>query len=210
MNHAAMTSPITAIPVLTYHDINRTFRMGITRVTPDAFQQQMEWLSRHGYQSVLLSQVPEAPAGDKKLFSITFDDAYHHLEYTARPVLQRMGFKSTLVVIVGFVGKANRWEARLGGPVLKHMDYPTIQDWVRRGHQVACHGFTHRCLTGLSPQEMKHEISDAKTELEDRLGVEISVFVPAFGRINHHVAQVIAESGYRTICLNNPPKQACQ
>ena len=193
-----------SIPVLTYHDINRTFRAGITRVTPEKFRAHMQWLSDAGYASVHVSDIPTLTNSASKLFAITFDDAYSDLDDAARSILNKHSFKATLVIIAGYVGRANRWEARLGGPSLHHMDWDQIRDWMQDGHQIASHGYNHRCLTGLTPQELDYEIRDSKTLLEDRLDAEVQVFVPPFGRINQTVMQTIASAGYKIICLNNP------
>jgi peptidoglycan/xylan/chitin deacetylase (PgdA/CDA1 family) len=203
MNSDATQLPVISHPVLTYHDVNRKFRMGITRVMPDAFQRQMEWLSDNGYRAVPVSQIPGRQEPEK-FFSITFDDVYQDLDDTALPVLQRLGFKATLVVIAGYVGQANRWEARLGGPVLYHMDWQCLQEWVKMGHEIACHGYSHRSLCGMTDDELVREVRDSKFLIEDKLGIDVEIFVPPFGRIDSRVLDVVADNGYRIVCLNSP------
>ena len=197
--------PVISHPVLTYHDINQKFRMGITRITSGAFQRQMDWLSVAGYRTVPVSEIPNL-RDEKKLFSITFDDSYRDLDEYALPVLQRLVFNATLVVIAGFVGQPNRWEARLGGPVLYHMDWQQLREWINQGHEVACHGYTHRSLRGMTDQDLVREIRDSKSLIEDKLGVEIQTFVPPFGRIDNRVMDVVAGSGFRIMCVNSPVK----
>lgn len=204
MTDSESTTSFTSIPVLTYHDINHAFRAGITRVIPEKFRAHMQWLSDNGYTSVHVSDIPALADSTGKFFSITFDDAYSDLDDAARPILNKHGYKTTLVIIVGYVGRANRWEARLGGPSLHHMDWSQIKDWMQDGHQIASHGYNHRCLIRLNPDELEHEICDSKTELENRLGVEVQVFVPPFGRINQTVMQTAANAGYKIVCLNTP------
>jgi len=197
--------PILSIPVLNYHEINTKFRMGITRVTPSTFLKQMQWLSQAGYQTIPVSDIPAQLNSDRKLFSITFDDAYLDLDDHALPVLNQLGFKATLVVIAGFVGQTNRWEARLGGAKLRHLDWNQLQKWSKEGHEIASHGFSHRCLVSMSSQELDHEIHDSKVLLEDKLGVEIPVFVPSFSRMNRKVADTLLRFGYKIVCVNCPP-----
>jgi peptidoglycan/xylan/chitin deacetylase (PgdA/CDA1 family) len=199
-------NPILSIPVLTYHEINTKLRMGITKVTPLTFRKQMHWLSQAGYQTIPISDIPKQITNDQKFFSITFDDSYLDLEDHAFSVLNRFGFKSTLVVIAGFVGQSNRWEARLGGTKLQHLDWNQLQYWLKEGHDIASHGFSHRCLVGMSIKQLDHEVRDSKALLEDKLGKEISIFIPPFSRMNQQVADAIVSYGYKIICLNCPPK----
>lgn len=205
MNADLQYQPVISHPVLTYHDINRKFRMGITRVTPGAFQRQMDWLFEAGYRTVPVSEIPYL-YGKEKFFSITFDDAFRNLDEYALPILQRMGYTATLVVIAGFVGQPNRWEARLGGPVLYHMDWQQLQGWIAQGHEVACHGYTHRSLRGMTDRDLVREIHDSKSLIEDKLGVEVQTFVPPFGRIDNRVMDVVAGNGYRIVCVNSPSR----
>jgi peptidoglycan/xylan/chitin deacetylase (PgdA/CDA1 family) len=200
----SLPSAILHVPILTYHDISRRFRMGITRVSPVAFRRQMEWMSQAGYQSLPVSEIATLLDHDRKLFSITFDDVYADLHDAAFPVLQQLGFKTTLAIIAGFAGEYNLWEARLGGPKLRHMEWARIKEWVDAGNEVASHGYSHRCLSGLSANDLNHEIQESKTEIENRLGIEIQTFVPPFGRINAGILDTIAYSGYRIVCVNVP------
>jgi peptidoglycan/xylan/chitin deacetylase (PgdA/CDA1 family) len=198
------TPAILDVPVLTYHDINKRFRVGITRVSPSAFRKQMEWMAHSGCKSIPLSEVASVAGSDHDVFSIVFDDAYNDLHDTVFPMLQRLEFKATLAVIAGFTGKDNAWEARLGGPRLRHMDWTRIRQWLDAGHDIASHGYTHRCLTGLSARNLYREIADSKSEIENALGVEIKTFVPPFGRADKHVLDSVARSGYRIVCVNTP------
>jgi peptidoglycan/xylan/chitin deacetylase (PgdA/CDA1 family) len=200
----SLSSAILDVPILTYHDINRRFRVGITRVTPTAFRMQMEWMSQANYQSIPVSEIASLLDRSRRLFSITFDDAYSDLRDTAFPVLQRLGCRATLVVIAGFTGRSNLWEVRLGGPKLQHMDWARIREWVETGHEVASHGYSHQCLTGLTSKDLDHEIKDSKAEIEDNLGVEVQTFVPPFGRLNDRILDIIADYGYRIVCMNTP------
>ena len=197
--------PVLSIPVLTYHEINTKFRMGITRVTPSTFQKQMQWLFQTGYQTIPVPEIPTQITDNRKLFSITFDDAYLDLDDSTLPILNQLGFKATLVVIAGFVGQINRWEARLGGAKLRHLDWNQLQKWSKDGHDIASHGFSHRCLVGMSSKELDHETFDSKALLEDKLGREISTFIPPFSRMNRKVMDTIVRYGYKIVCVNCPP-----
>jgi len=197
-------SAILNVPILTYHDINRKFRVGITRVSPSAFRRQMEWMSDSGYRSVRLSEISGSAVGSQKLFAITLDDAYCDLQTTALPILQQLAFKGTLGVISGYVGRTNDWEARLGGPRLRHLDWQKLKEWVDDGHEVASHGYSHRSLLNLTPEQLDHEIRDSKSEIEHRLGIGVQGFVPPFGRIDDRIAEAVANSGYHYVCLDTP------
>jgi hypothetical protein len=56
----------------------------------------------------------------------------------------------------------------------------------------------------LSNWDLDNEIGNSKAELENRLGVEIKTFVPPFGRVNNRILDIIANFGYRIVCVNIP------
>jgi polysaccharide deacetylase family protein (PEP-CTERM system associated) len=55
--------------------------------------------------------------------------------------------------------------------------YPAeTREIARRGHEVACHGWGHRPLDGMSPQEMLDDVSRAKRILEEVISQPVTGF----------------------------------
>jgi len=68
------------------------------------------------------------------------------------------------------------------------------------GHEVASHGYWHRRIPTLSPDEFREDVRTSKAELEDVSGQLITGFrAPSFSIIPGHewALDVLAEEGYR-------------
>jgi polysaccharide deacetylase family protein (PEP-CTERM system associated) len=51
-----------------------------------------------------------------------------------------------------------------------------VEGLVRQGHEVACHGYSHRPLFGMNARQLRHELERAKHTVEDAGGVEVTAF----------------------------------
>lgn len=77
-------------------------------------------------------------------------------------------------------------------------------DVIRRistaGHEVACHGFWHRRVVTLTPEQFRDDLRDAKAALEDALGASVIGFrAPSFSIIPGYewAFDVLIEEGFR-------------
>ncbi|GAB3315075.1 hypothetical protein GCM10027299_03990 [Larkinella ripae] len=96
-----------------FHKIDPERQDSLT-VSVRQFEQQVQWLHSHQYQTITLQELSKAVAQNQPLPArpvlITFDDAYvNNLTY-ALPVLQRFQMKAVLFVPTAFVGQCNEWD----------------------------------------------------------------------------------------------------
>jgi len=94
--------------VLAYHAIPAKAIPGDAYSVPQAlFTEQMEYLRRHGYQPVSISDILLARQGKKPLPArpvlLTFDDAYVSYQNFVVPLLSRLGYPSVLSVVGDFI-----------------------------------------------------------------------------------------------------------
>ena len=104
------------IPVLNYHSVSahpEWLQIGDrVSLTPPAFERQLAYLKRHGYQSLFISEVNRVLAGADRLetrgkyVALTFDDGYADNWIAAFPLLRKYGMKATLFVSTGFIADA--------------------------------------------------------------------------------------------------------
>lgn len=95
-----------AIPVLMYHHI--TPNHGLVTVSPAVFEQQIRWLSEHGYQSLTCAQFADFLQGKAipaKRVLITFDDGYLDNYVYAHPILQKYQMHAVLFIVTGWIGE---------------------------------------------------------------------------------------------------------
>ncbi len=98
-------SPVGIVPVLCYHHIRHYYNPfdptgQMLSVAPDKFQEQMQWLYDHNFQTITPGQLTEVLNGqlvmDKKPIIITFDDGYENASEEIYPILKHYDFTGVL------------------------------------------------------------------------------------------------------------------
>ena len=182
------------LPVLMYHYIRAgvpsSDKLGISlSVTPAAFEEQMRYLSANGYYSVtpadLYSSLKSKTTLPPKAIILTFDDGYRDFYTNAYPILKKYGFRSTIFMIVDWVGR----DGYLTSNQLLEMQASGLVD-------VESHTLNHADLPILSLEKAREEIFASKTKLEAFLGKQVSVFCYPYGAYNSSVAKMVADAGY--------------
>jgi len=146
---------------------------------------QMDYLTEHAWQGLSVGQALAFPDG--RCVAITFDDGCETDLLAAAPILRHSGFKATFFITCGRLGTSGY----LSPAQLKEL---SAQDF-----EIGCHSMTHPYLTDLDEKGLRHEISDAKTELEQIIGQPVDHFSCPGGRCDQRVVTVARAAGYRTV-----------
>lgn len=188
------------IPILMYHSIARDVDDNVppyyrTVTTPETFEMHMEFLSQAGYEALTLSeavrllqgvsdQVIQQPLMATELRKsadslrrpvvITFDDGFRDFYTTAFPILEKFGFKATVFLTSGLIGKI----FLTGRECLNEQE---ILELVARGIEFGSHTVNHPQLKGLSSDEIIHELADSKKMIESITGSQVSLFSYPYG-----------------------------
>jgi peptidoglycan/xylan/chitin deacetylase (PgdA/CDA1 family) len=182
------------IPILMYHGISDSVDDHLhpyyrTVTTPERFEQHMRFLSEKRYQVLtlskavrLLQEMPSATSsGQRKstpkksanhhrpIVVITFDDGLRDFYTTAFPVLGKFGFKATVFLTSGLIGKT----FPNGSDCLKEAE---IRELVDKGIEFGSHTVSHPQLKKLSSDEIAHELSASKTTIEAIIGSSVTLF----------------------------------
>lgn len=183
-------------PVLAYHKVTNEFEWGITRVKPESFEQQVEYLKEEGFSNIDLEQLLSGKEKKDKQIAFTFDDGYESVYQNAFPVLKRYGFSATIFLITGYTGKENSWEAGFGRK-FKHLSWEQIQEMKESGLQFGSHTVNHPDLTRLHQKSLGYELKKSKEIIEDKLNQEIKFLSYPFGRHNQLVRTEAKNAGYK-------------
>ena len=179
------------IPILMYHSISEHlddhlhsyYRM-VT--APERFEHQMDFLSKSGYQVLTLSEAvrlwqeisspnnsslekPTPLNHQRSIAVITFDDGLQDFYSTAFPILEKFGFKATVFLTSDLIDKT----FITGQECLKAQE---IKELVEKGIEFGSHTVSHPQLTGLSRNEIVHELANSKKTIEDIIGSPVSLF----------------------------------
>lgn len=168
--------------IFTYHEILPADSTYLYRVTTSTFENHLSFISSAGADS-LTGNVP----------LITFDDGHRSNYENAFPILERFGATATFFVLAGRVGSdAN------------YISWEQAREMALAGHMLASHGWSHRILTKCSSSELDREVSDSKSEIEDRLGIAVDSISAPGGRWDERVADACAGAGYKYFFHSNP------
>ena len=181
------------LPILTFHAIDK--RSSVISVSPMVFQRAMAKLDKGGYQTLRLTEAVDylgrgAPFRDRS-FVITFDDGYQSVYEEALPVLEGYGMPATVFLTVGQKGVA-RSRGRLPSLTGRSMlSWKEIREMQRAGIDFGAHTLTHPDLTRISSEQVKAEVCEAKSIIEDVLDAPVTSFAYPYGRYNGRVREIV-------------------
>ena len=185
-------------PVLMLHSVSAPTELKLKplNISPERFTRFMRWLKKSGYKSMLPADWDTRATGHRRVI-LTFDDAYDDFFSDAFPVLDRLGFKATVFVVVDRIGKTNDWDAARGFKPRRLLSLEQIRELHRHGVLFGSHTLTHPWLTDLPDQDIEREVCDSKRKLEDILGSEVSCFAYPWGIADMRVRAAVARAGYK-------------
>jgi peptidoglycan/xylan/chitin deacetylase (PgdA/CDA1 family) len=185
--------------VLVYHAVSDGWNDPLSVRVAD-FDRQMRKLVARGYRGATWRDLLSDP-GNGKLVHITFDDAFRSVG-NALPVLRELGLPSTIFPCSRYANDGGR----LNIPQLSHrsdddeistMDWTALRAIAEDGLvEIGSHGCGHVDLVQLSDAELRAELGDSKSEIEDHLGRSCATLAYPFGRQDARVRRAAATAGY--------------
>lgn len=188
-----------AVTVLMYHAIDRDGAIGADAhysVEPARFAHQLQLIRQHGgYASSVLTQLehlkqkPEGlvRADARHPVCLTFDDGHVSNGHAAEQIA-RHGGQADFFVNPSMVGKPG------------FLNWAELREMADMGMSIQSHGMHHRYLDQLSPDEVRAELSDSRQAIEDAIGLPVSIYAPAGGRMPAGFMKLAHELGYQAVC----------
>lgn len=159
----------------------------------------MLFLKSNGFRGVSLMEAMNG-ISPKESCILTFDDGYlDNYEYAA-PILEEMGFRSTIFCVSNRLGKLADWSTDPEWSGVPLMAEEEMRDLSSRGFEIGSHTRTHcdlATLAAMDPLQARREIFDSRMELEDRLGTSVTSFCYPYGGWTETTVQWVREAGYR-------------
>jgi peptidoglycan/xylan/chitin deacetylase (PgdA/CDA1 family) len=194
-------APVRTLPILMYHRVAESVAEPLApyAVTPAAFAEQLSWLRDQAFVSIDLDDwLPVAQSRTplhRPGLVITFDDGYQDFADTAWPLLCEYGFGATVFLVTDLVGKTNRWDERLGGPV-PLLDWRGIRALEEEGVRFGAHSTTHPPLTGIANNAVVGQAARSRATLTRMLRRPVAGFAYPYGDFDPAVAHLVGACGY--------------
>ena len=148
------------LPVLMYHSVF-SGRHSDYVVPPEVLESDLAYLSDHGYQAVLVSDLVEYVYSGKPLpekpVMITFDDGYYNNLEQCLPLLEKYDMCAVISVVGSYI--VNQAEQDSHITAYSYLTFPEIQTLLESGrieignHTYDLHSHTHRQGCGILPEE---------------------------------------------------------
>ncbi|WP_018405081.1 polysaccharide deacetylase family protein [Marinobacter gelidimuriae] len=172
------------------------------RVKPEAFDWQMRWLKENGWYFALMSELAEPEKLPQKTVFLTFDDGFADNYHQAHQVLQKVGARATLYLVVDRFDRDWSTAKKAHHNSGELMREPKLSDeqvtemlasgcWELGGHTL-----THANLARLDEAQKLTEIKGCREQLAARFGVFVSSFAYPFGIYDRADVALAEEVGF--------------
>ena len=158
------------------------------------FRAQMQLLNRRGWRGVSVGSAVANFA--QKTVAITFDDGCESDLLFAAPALTEAGAGATFYITWDYLGKPG------------HLNQNQLRELSGLGFEIGCHSMTHAYLTELNDHDLRQEIAEPKTQLEQMLGQAVEHFSCPGGRYDQRVSNAAREAGYHTLTTSRVQKNS--
>jgi peptidoglycan/xylan/chitin deacetylase (PgdA/CDA1 family) len=153
------------LPILMYHKVTENLNDGIS-ISADKLRQQFEFIRRKGYHTLSFEELEDAlKTGNslpKRSLILTFDDAYRDFMVNAVPLLTSFGFKASVFIPVGYMGKTNSWDN--GSDLI--LSAAELNALTNKGEiEFGIHSFLHRSYAELDPEGMEKDLGQCMETL---------------------------------------------
>ncbi|SEK38050.1 Polysaccharide deacetylase [Blastococcus sp. DSM 46786] len=187
--------------ILCYHSVEPDWESPLA-VRPEAFAQQMAWLSRSRHVLPLAEALPRLDARMRLpsgTVALTFDDGFAALHEHVLPVLTRLRLPATVFLVAQTLTPAGRpvdWVKGAGTARLTTLTCDQVLEMQDAGVDFQSHSWAHHDLTDLSYEECVRDLRASREFLSDLLGREVTQLAYPRGLHDAGVRKAAAAAGY--------------
>jgi peptidoglycan/xylan/chitin deacetylase (PgdA/CDA1 family) len=155
------------------------------------FAAQMRWLAASGRPVVPLAAVLDDTRPDGSVI-LTHDDGCETDATVAAPLLASLGFPATFFVSPERIGRPG------------YLSWDQLRLLARAGFAVGSHGLDHSLLGELSQAQLRRQLLESKSRLEQELGSSVDLLSLPGGSGGRRVLSAAREAGYRLTVGSRP------
>ena len=216
------------VPVLMYHHINH-HKGDMVTITPEVFEDQMEYLYRAGYRTLKIAELIACINGGltltQKAVVVTFDDGWLDNYIYAFPTLKKYKINATVFLITDRVENASLINSKFKiqnskllipthkeSKVLieKGEDWKVVLNWelikeMSNSGMIEFYSHTksHTKCNSLTEKELMEEMKESREIIEKKLGSPCPYFCWPYGKYNDLAINVAKKIGYKATFTTN-------
>lgn len=205
--HTTFAQSYNGAVILEYHNVSNATAAD-SRISPDNFRNQMEFLRNNDFAVMRLEDViaalREGAELPVKTAVITFDDGYRSVYETAFPLLRSYGWPFTMFITTGQVASGSEG---------LYANWDQLREMGASGATLANHTVSHPYMvTRLDGeteqawlQRLENEIADAETEIEEQTGQHHKLLAYPYGEYNAAIKALAVRLGYTAFGQHSGP-----
>jgi peptidoglycan/xylan/chitin deacetylase (PgdA/CDA1 family) len=157
------------------------------RVGCEELRQHLTACAAHG---PLTSARSWLAGGDGTILTFDDGDASHYAE--ALPLLLARHAQADFFVNPASVGQRG------------YVTWGQLREMAELGMSIQSHGYEHRYLTALSPQELERSLVRARLTIEQQIGEPVQLLAPPGGRMPADLRAIARDCGYSHVLCSRP------
>ncbi len=191
-----LTIKDVVVPIAVYHSVRphpdgQSAEQERFDVTPELLKKHLEYLQQEGFTTISFETLGKYFDGETVLppkpVILSFDDSWRNQYAYAFPLLKEYKMTGTFYVFTNSLDHGN------------HLSWNETREMQKVGMEIGSHTKFHPYLDEITdPIELKKEITDSKTILEESLGVPVTTFAYPFGEHGPTSIQEVKRAGYKT------------
>lgn len=156
---------VKGLPILLYHKISYKYN-GLLTISEAKLKKQFEFLQENGYTPIFFSElidnINNGTALPEKPVIITFDDGYQNNYTYLYPLLEKLKFKATIFLPVGYIGETNKWDHKS----IKLMSYDILKSMDSKYVEFGLHSYHHKNYKRKSLEYIEEDLKKCYETLE--------------------------------------------
>lgn len=184
------------VPILMYHYVSVAppdadiYRQDLS-VSPQVFEQQVNWLQQNGYTAISIEQLVYAlnigwpPLPDKPVI-LTFDDGYEDNYTNAFPILQKYGMTGTFFILTDVTDRSQPG----------YMTWNMLREMHEGGMSIQVHGREHVEYINRDPSWLLFNLQGPAETIQAELGYTPRVFCYPAGLYDQAIMDALPQYGY--------------